>query len=145
MERTQVIRVLECVANGINPQTGDALDGVFATPVVIRALFTAVEMIKTTAEEQQSRRKIVGGAGTRWSSEEDVALTIEYDEGMSILDIASKHSRTPTAITMRLIKLGRVPAPDGIAASVQTSAGFLISQEPGLADGMPPNTRTPGG
>ena len=127
MERTRVIRILECVANGIDPHTGQILAVVFATPDVIRALFTAVDIIKRVADDLESRREKLAGAGTRWSAEEDVALTAEYDAGMSMSEIAAKHMRTHTAITLRLIKLGRLPSPDveGVTLPKTSPPGFV--------------------
>ncbi len=135
MEPSRVIRILECVANGIDPHNGQKLEGVFATPDVIRALFTAANIIKRIPDERESRRGKLVGAGTRWATEEDVSLTTEYDEGMSISEIAAKHMRTETAITLRLIKLGRLPAPHVGAVTLPKSSPPIFVPQAGSRSG----------
>ena len=113
MERSQVITVLESLASGVDPTTGTVSHEVFAAPNVIRALFVAADLLKrppapapaTTTQKQQPP-----AAGARWTADEDAVLAREFDQGTSIAEIASRHSRTRGAITSRLVKLGRIDA-----------------------------------
>ena len=47
-------------------------------------------------------------AGTRWDDAEDARLGSEFDSGMSVMEMATAHGRSKTAITLRLVKLGRI-------------------------------------
>src|SRR6187549_538298 len=47
-------------------------------------------------------------AGTRWDDAEDERLAREFDSGMSVLEMATVHGRSKSAITLRLVKLGRI-------------------------------------
>ena len=112
MERHEIISILHALANGVDPATGHAVDYMFTGPQVIRALFGAADLLThypvTDAESPPERHKTLVSAGTRWSHEEDTALSCEYQAGTTIAEIAKTHGRTPTAITMRLTKLGLI-------------------------------------
>ena len=110
MERSQVITVLESLASGIDPTTGVVSHEVFAAPNVIRALFVAADLLKQTPAPASSLKQQPPAAGARWTADEDVVLAREFDQGTSIAEIASRHSRTRGAITSRLVKLGRIDA-----------------------------------
>jgi hypothetical protein len=111
MERSQVITVLESLASGVDPTTGVVSHEVFAAPNVIRALFVAADLLKRTpAPATATQKQQPPAAGARWTSDEDAVLAREFDQGTSIAEIASRHSRTRGAITSRLVKLGRIDA-----------------------------------
>lgn len=88
MEQTQAVTILESLANGAE------------APDVVSALRLAVDTLK--------RKPQPAAAGARWTSEEDAQLCSEYDGGTPVPEIASLHDRTKTAITLRLVKLGRI-------------------------------------
>lgn len=109
MERSQVITVLESLASGVDPTTGSVSHEVFAAPNVIRALFVAADLLKQTpASATGTQKQQPPAAGARWTADEDAVLAREFDQGTSIAEIASRHSRTRGAITSRLVKLGRI-------------------------------------
>jgi len=112
MERSQVITVLESLASGVDPTTGVVSHEVFAAPNVIRALFVAADLLKRTPAPAATgtQKQQPPAAGARWTSDEDAVLAREFDQGTSIAEIASRHSRTRGAITSRLVKLGRIDA-----------------------------------
>ena len=87
----------------------------------IEQVITTLERMSTAAENidreallpaartlRNGSRAAPRAAGTRWSEEEDAQLCREFDEGMNVHDIATQHGRTRTAITLRLVKLGRL-------------------------------------
>ena len=85
---------------------------VFATPDVIRALFIAAGQLK--GEPPTAPRKSQpAAAGARWTDEEDAVVCGEYDQGVTLSEIAVRHGRTKGAITSRLVKLGRID-PDSV-------------------------------
>ena len=105
MERMEVISVLQPLANGVDPTTGEAVHEVFAAPNVIRALFAAVDLLK-----QGQQRAQPAAAGARWTVDEDAMLGSEFDQGTPISEIATRHGRTKGAITSRLVRIGRIDA-----------------------------------
>lgn len=100
MERRRVIEVLEGLADGATALSREQLD----QPDVLRALFTAIEVLKSPAADPSRP----AAAGARWTEEEDGTLCRQFDSGTDIPGIATLHNRTPGAITSRLVKLGRI-------------------------------------
>jgi hypothetical protein len=86
MDRQEVIKVLDALANEQPPETA-------------AALHAASAMLKRTAP---------ASAGKSWSGEEDERLAREFDCGTPLAHIALNHGRTRGAITARLVKLGRL-------------------------------------
>lgn len=108
MEQNQVVTILESLANGIDPTTGAACHDAFATPDVIRALFIAAGQLKGEPAITPPRKSPPAAAGARWTDEEDLVLCEEFDHGIALSEIATRHGRTKGAITSRLVKLGRI-------------------------------------
>jgi len=111
VNREQVITTLEVLANGIQSDGGDAAS--FDSPYVIRALFSAVRILREDAivAAAPKRANQPAAAGTRWSDREDAALCAAYDSGTSVADRAAKHGRTRSAVTIRLVRLGKLEQP----------------------------------
>ena len=55
-------------------------------------------------------RQRPAAAGARWSEEEDAQLLAEFDGGKALPEIARQHGRSRAAITLRLVKHGRIEA-----------------------------------
>lgn len=112
MDRNQVITVLESLANGIDPASGAPIPiDAFHSADAVRALFTATSMLKAPSE----RATKSPSAGSPWSADEDARLTSEFDSGMTLAQIALAHGRSSSAISLRLVKLGRLE-PDKVKA-----------------------------
>ncbi|HEX7152914.1 MAG TPA: hypothetical protein VF618_15610 [Thermoanaerobaculia bacterium] len=47
-------------------------------------------------------------AGKRWTDDEDARLCRAFDDGVPVGELAARHGRTNAAITLRLVKLGRI-------------------------------------
>ena len=113
MDRQHVITVLQSLANGVDPQSGDAIPyNAYHAAETVRALFTATALLKETdAPPPAGRRRqsaALPSAGTPWSAEEDARLCREFDAGMTTAQMALQHGRTSGAITSRLVRLGRI-------------------------------------
>jgi hypothetical protein len=109
MDRQQVITVLESLANGIDPGTGARIPlDAFHSGDAVRALFTASTLLKAPAARPRAASTALTAAGTAWTEEEDARLCKEFDEAMTIAQIALGHGRSSGAITARLVKLGRI-------------------------------------
>lgn len=125
MKYSDAIRILEGLADGIHPVTGEVLpdDAPTNTPSVIRSLFVAIRAI-------EARKIIEGRAGQPWTSEEDEQLALAFDANASLQQMSIEHGRSRGAIRSRLIKLGRLVVvgtnsePTGL--SEEDDGGFII-------------------
>ena len=89
----------------IDPTTGEILEeDHFINDRVVQAVLMSAKKAITKRQERLGKRK--EAAGARWTIEEDEQLAREYEEGLSIDEIADIHKRTPFAIDTRLRKLG---------------------------------------
>ena len=106
MEIERVVSILDSLAAGMDPATGTAIPmDTFHSPDVIRALFAASSALKDGPPRTRPR---AGAAGTRWSEDEDLQLCRDFDEGVPVDELARDHGRSRAAITLRLVKLGRL-------------------------------------
>jgi hypothetical protein len=104
MELQRVVTIVESLAAGVDPDTGAHLaHDVFQAPEVVQALGVAANLLK----ERGSRP---AAAGQRWTDDEDSLLCHAFDGGTPVPDIARQHGRSTAAITLRLVKLGRIDA-----------------------------------
>ena len=123
MERETALRILNALANGVHPATGEkfAADSPYQHPDTVRALFEAMRAVEgsTTARAApsapapaQERRPASpqSGSGARWSSEEEQRLASAFDAGRSVDELARAHSRSRAAIEARLVRLGKMDA-----------------------------------
>jgi hypothetical protein len=113
MNRDEIIKVVESLANGLDPSTGARIPhDAFHDADTVRALFAAGALLKgdnvATSPGRRPASTTLAAAGERWSEEEDARLCREFDASMTIGQIALQHGRTSGAITSRLVKLGRI-------------------------------------
>jgi hypothetical protein len=111
MEGPTALKIIQSLAAGIDPQTGEAFapGSAYQQPETIRALFLAARAL-----EAQPAAKSNGAhenAGKPWSDDEDQALASEFDAGTGIADLADAHKRSRVAIEARLAKLGKITLP----------------------------------
>ena len=101
MELTQAKKIVQELADGIDPTTGEIFDdnSVFNKPEVIRALFTLLHAVPDEVDPLRN-------AGKPWNTIEDNKLRDEFALGVKIGDIAKEHGRTRGAIESRLDLLG---------------------------------------
>jgi len=122
MEREHTLKILNALANGVHPATGEqfAADSPYQHPDTVRALFEAVRMIQNSrppaAERQPKPASMPGNTGLRWSAEEEARLAAAFDAGKNVDELARAHNRTRAGIEARLVKLGRL---DESAVSVK--------------------------
>ncbi len=110
METKRAIEIVQLLADGINPYTGEVMetDSVFQNPDTIRALYVALEKLRASESRRERNMDLPGNTGKSWAPEEDASLKEEFDSGMDILAMAKKHERTRWAIQSRLMKLGKI-------------------------------------
>jgi len=114
MDAASSIHIIEALANGIDPHTGEeyAADSPYQHPQTVRALFMAIEAMersKELAKKAEDRQKqLPRNAGKAWPEEEDVRLALAFDSGKTVQQLAAEHERTDHSICARLVKLGKI-------------------------------------
>ncbi|HET7597240.1 MAG TPA: hypothetical protein VFK15_09935 [Burkholderiales bacterium] len=122
MDKEQTLRILNALANGVHPATGEQFpaDSPYQHPDTLRALFEAVrslEQARTPAADRAARAGAVpGNTGLRWTPDEEERLAAAFDAGRSVEELARAHNRTRAGIEARLVKLGKL---DQAAVTVQ--------------------------
>jgi len=121
MEREQTLRILNALANGVHPATGEkfAADSPYQHPDTVRALFEAMRAVEgcglpaVAAPAPVTERKPAPaqtGSGSRWSVEEEQRLVSAFDAGRTVDELARAHGRSRAGIEARLVKLGKMDA-----------------------------------
>ena len=116
MEKEQTLRILNALANGVHPATGEkfAADGPYQHPDTVRALFEAMHAVESTAAASPAAPGKPAfpqsGAGSRWSAEEEERLAGGFDAGRTVDELARAHNRSRAAIEARLVRLGKMDA-----------------------------------
>ncbi|HYC47624.1 MAG TPA: hypothetical protein VED01_19280 [Burkholderiales bacterium] len=114
MEREQALKILNALANGVNPATGEvfAADSAYQHPDTVRALFEAVRALDGSrpAHPGSERKTADMPANTfvRWTPEEEERLAAGFDAGKTSAELAKLHDRSRAAIEARLLKLGKI-------------------------------------
>ena len=121
MELNTAKETIEILADGMNPATGEVLpkEGPYNDPIVIRALFTIIDALKTirppkrTAEQRQNDNIENGkprNAGLPWTTELRAEAAAKFKKGSSVNELAESFERTPGAIKSELVKQGLIDA-----------------------------------
>lgn len=120
MELQQARAVVETLAQGIHPVTGELMDadGPYNEPTVIRALFTVVRALEggegKATREGVERRPGAPNQGKPWAAEDDAKLEAAFVAGADLKPLAQELGRTTFALEARLVKLGRLPPRSGM-------------------------------
>lgn len=116
-------RIIESLANGIDPETGEILppQSTLNSPPIIRALFVAGQALDRASKQAERKKSLPDKAGRPWADEEDQALIAAFDTGATVKDIAAKHGRTLGAISSRLVRLGKIKDRAEVYAIDQTT------------------------
>ena len=115
MEREQALKILNALANGVHPATGEvfAADSPYQHPDTVRALFEAVRVMEGSAQNNAGAAErrppdVPANTFVRWSPEEEARLAEEFDAGRTSAELAKLHNRSRAAIEARLLKLGKI-------------------------------------
>jgi hypothetical protein len=120
MDLADVVAILEALADGAHPLTGEQLPAhsPYNVPQVIRALFTAARELRLRPGPPAAPGARPPKAGQPWSPEEDQRLRQEFAAKVPIPEVARRHQRTRVAIMARLMRLGLLrPYGSGPAAA----------------------------
>lgn len=110
MEKQHALKILNALANGVHPATGEvfAADSPYQHPDTVRALFEAIRSISAASVPSESKKATA--TFVRWTPEEEERLTAGFDAGKTTSELAQAHERSPAAIEARLLKLGKIDA-----------------------------------
>ncbi len=114
MQLQNALPIVRALADGVDPHTGTVFsdDSPYAEPKVLRALFSAVELMEKEVERERRRERLPANFGKPWTEGEDHALVSEFDAGLAMAEMARRHLRTQSSIRLRLEKLGKIePTP----------------------------------
>ena len=121
MRLEKEIKMLEALADGLDPITGKALNNQspYNQPEVIRSLFTIITELKDltkkinlpkkTVTEKQAKNIKKGlpkNTGFLWKKTDQRELIVKYKQGVSIKKLAETYDRTSVAILSQLQKQG---------------------------------------
>jgi len=103
----RILRILESLAQGIDPYTGDVLSETspFNQVETVRALYKAINALKWQMEQKLDPADLPKNAGKPWPKQELGELHEEFRQGKSIDELAEKHQRTRGAIEAQLLRL----------------------------------------
>jgi hypothetical protein len=110
MQLEAALPIIRALADGINPMTGELYPdhSPYAEPRVLRALYAATDLMQREVERERKRSKTPANFGKPWTEDEDKILAAEFDAGLTIGTIASKHQRTQSSVRLRLEKIGKI-------------------------------------
>jgi len=110
MESVQALKIIEALADGLNPYTGQSFEGdsVYDNPNTVRALHAAARALEREHDRERRAQRLPENAGEPWSQREDQQLIDEFHRGITPREMASVHRRTVGAITSRLQKKGLI-------------------------------------
>ena len=116
MDREQALKILNALANGVHPATGEvfAADSAYQHPDTVRALFEAVRAMEgsrppaSSAAAERKTGDVPANTFVRWTHEEEERLAAGFDAGRTSAELAKLHTRTRAAIEARLLKMGKI-------------------------------------
>ena len=112
MEIPEALDIVRKLANGVHPETGEAVasESMYQHPQAVRALHCAIAALEFRLERERTRRFLPANAGKVWSDEEDARICDELRQGINFEGIAKAHNRTVGSIIARLVRLGKISA-----------------------------------
>ena len=112
MDRQQALKILNALANGVHPATGEvfAADSPYQHPDCVRALFEAVRCLggADVHANSQAQERTPSTTFVRWTPDEEERLVAAFDAGRSTAELARLHNRSRAAVEARLLKLGKI-------------------------------------
>lgn len=118
MDIEQAKSILNILADGINPITGEVLspDDSCNQVEVVRALHTVLRRLDM--QQMKPSKEQPENAGKPWNADDEYQLCKMFDEGRTRREICNHFKRSSGAIAARLVKLGRISERDQFRAMV---------------------------
>lgn len=110
MEVEVALNIIGPLSDGINPETGEALnnESCFNNSQVLRALAVAKQVLENTVRLQKRKSNLPNNAGKPWRKDDDLALESSFDDGLTLDELCEKYERTQGSIKARLVRLGKI-------------------------------------
>ena len=135
MEQEKAYSVIEALASGIDPMTGECFDAdsPYNQPEVIRALFYILrnkplrKKTKKSLEEKQQENVGKGlpmNYGLPWTQESIDSVIEDFQANMAIDAIAEKMARKPASIIGLLKKQGMITEEQAISMGLSYRAAY---------------------
>ena len=107
MDIIRAKELLETLADGVNPITGEILSGCDSCNQVeiVRALNTVLRYLE---EKNKQKRPLPENAGKPWTKADEEKLCEMFDNGADKSEICTPFKRTKGSISARLVKLGKI-------------------------------------
>ncbi|MDG4596774.1 MAG: hypothetical protein P9F75_13990 [Candidatus Contendobacter sp.] len=130
MSPREAKRILELLAQGVDPETGEVLpsDNPLNAPAIIRALFLGARALDGMRSEARARPSNDDHAGKPWIREEEQRLIAAFDANTPIAELAKVHGRSKGGIAARLVRLGKIKERAEVYAREPHSRGANASQ-----------------
>ena len=114
MDTKQARQVLTSLVEGVDPTSGAEFQGhpILQNAKVLRALLAGISALDVKAARDARRSALPENVGTRWTDEEERALTDAFRAGDTLQEIAGRVGRSVRAIEARLIKVGLMSPQD---------------------------------
>ena len=105
MDILRAKKIIEGLADGVNPLTGEILppEDSCNQADVVRAFHTIL-----SALSGEKRKHKPENAGKPWTSEDDNILTMMYDEGKTRKEMCEYFKRSAGGVASRLVRLGKI-------------------------------------
>ena len=109
MDLQRARKILETLADGVDPMTGEVLpeEHVCNRGDVVRAFHYILQKLS-----DQPEKKPPENAGKPWATEDDAMLCRMYDTGSSKKELCAYFKRSTGGIAARLVRLGKITARD---------------------------------
>lgn len=111
MDVIRAKELLEALADGVNPLTGELLSKYDSCnqPDIIRALHVAVRQLE---KSEKRVKNLPENAGKPWTEEDERTLARMFDQHCSKREICAYFKRTQGSIAARLVRLGKIQSRD---------------------------------
>lgn len=108
MDIERAKELLAALSDGVNPITGEVLseDDSCNQVEIVRALNTVLRVLD--GQPQKSSKLSPENAGKPWIKEDEEILIRMFEQGYTRKDICNYFKRSPGAIALRLVKLGKI-------------------------------------
>lgn len=110
MTPSSAAKIVQALANGVDPTTGEILAGEspFNDVTVVRALHVALQALSKTSDFDACLDAAPERNGKPWTEQEDVDLRRAFQSGVAPAELVASHRRSAGGVASRLVKLGLI-------------------------------------
>lgn len=114
MNLESALPIIKALADGINPVTGEAYSeellraSIFGEPRVLRALFTAVDLMQREVDRERRKARLPANFGKPWDEVEEQFLRTAFNAAKPIREMATALQRTEGSVRLKLEKMGLI-------------------------------------